>query len=185
MPSARTMKSRHTRAGMPPPDRPGLGELSSLPIHTAGDQIAGIADEPGVAIVLRGAGLTEGRDRQRRAAPGARSHHRSQQRAHVVELAAAEAGRRSQPRRQPVVGGFGIVEPARAHRIAPVRHRGIGGGQLEQRHGRGAQSRSRRRWRSASRCRDRARRGSPWPRRSRWSAARRRRCSIWRRPGAA
>ena len=68
--SADTMKLRQICAG----SRAAADFLPSGLVVVAADpdadhQIAGKADEQGVAIVLGGAGLAEGRDGERRAAP--------------------------------------------------------------------------------------------------------------------
>ena len=54
------MMSCQSLAGSVPPVTFFMREPSSLPIHTPADVMRGVADEPGVAVVLRRAGLAAG-----------------------------------------------------------------------------------------------------------------------------
>ena len=53
-----SMTSRQISAGNAPPVTFWVGELSSLPTQTPADVVGRVADEPGIAVILAGAGLS-------------------------------------------------------------------------------------------------------------------------------
>ncbi len=98
----------------------------------ADHQVAGKADEQGVAVVLAGAGLAEGRDGERGAAAGAAVRRRIEQVEHRRAVAARiELAAGAEQLRQALALRL-IGETARDDRVAPAGDRGIGRGQLEQ-----------------------------------------------------
>ena len=97
--TAPIMKSRQIWAGTVPP---------LIPLS---DQIAGKADEQGVAAVLASTGLAKGVDCEPRAAPGAVVHDGTQQvEQHVVLGIAKAAACGEQPVEQ---AGFGLFDSVR------------------------------------------------------------------------
>ena len=102
----------------------------------ANHQVARVADEQRVAIILRGAGLAEARHRQLGGAAGALVHGAGEQLLDLVML----GGRQAVPfGEQPAEPALFRREGPRAHREAVAGHAGVSAGQLEQRHRRSAE----------------------------------------------
>ena len=83
--------SSQMAAGMVPPVTFLVGELSSLPTQTPADELGRIADKPGVAVILAGAGLAgDVVACDRRAPAGAVRHDLAQHGVHGTELQRAD-----------------------------------------------------------------------------------------------
>ena len=141
--------------GRPPPVTFFVGELSSLPSQTPATRSRGVADEPGVAVILGGAGLAGGRPAgQRRLVARCRSASVSCIMAFIIATMRG-VDDAAEPVRLPRVEHLAVARADLARSTcgddaeAAIGERRIGADQLEQRHFRGAE-RDRRRWRSSS-----------------------------------
>ena len=95
------MTSCQSIAGSVPPVMLFVEVWSSLPNQTPADEVAGEADEPGIAVGVGGAGLARGADAvEHRALAGAFLDDLVQHEVHVGDDAASEA---------PARGGLSLV----------------------------------------------------------------------------